>query len=77
MNILPEDFVLLTSLLARAAGCPLTLVLEGGYGPSHGAAVASVFQALKDPVEPFPACTPRPQTLQTVDLLRKVHRLSG
>jgi len=29
----PEDCALLTSIVREAAGVPLALVLEGGYGP--------------------------------------------
>ncbi|MGE5831965.1 MAG: histone deacetylase, partial [Methanomicrobiales archaeon] len=38
MEIYPSDFGLLTWRLVKAGGLPLALVLEGGYGPSHGAA---------------------------------------
>ena len=47
MALRPEDFALLTRFLIRAAGRPLALVLEGGYGPSHGKAVSCIFSALR------------------------------
>jgi acetoin utilization deacetylase AcuC-like enzyme len=74
MNIVPDDFSIFTSLLLRA-GCPLALVLEGGYGPSHGDAVSCIFSALRQPEErPLPG-TPKADTQKLVSLLRKVHRL--
>ncbi|OPY39035.1 MAG: Histone deacetylase domain protein [Methanoregula sp. PtaU1.Bin051] len=47
MRLYPEDYGSLTSLVAGAIRIPLALVLEGGYGPSHRAAIHSVFSALK------------------------------
>jgi acetoin utilization deacetylase AcuC-like enzyme len=46
MEIHPSDFGLLTWRLLSAGGLPLALVLEGGYGPSHGAAIAEIFRIL-------------------------------
>ena len=46
MQILPEDLGYLTGLVLDATDKPLALVLEGGYGPSHGAAVRHIFSAL-------------------------------
>jgi acetoin utilization deacetylase AcuC-like enzyme len=46
MKLLPDDFGVLTYITARSAGVPLALVLEGGYGPSLGPAVSSIFNAL-------------------------------
>lgn len=46
MDLRPEDFSVLTRLLLQAADCPLALVLEGGYGPSHGEAISCIFSAL-------------------------------
>jgi acetoin utilization deacetylase AcuC-like enzyme len=51
---------------------PLALILEGGYGPSLGAAVAAIFGALHgDPVR-MPFGDPRESTRRTVAQLRKV-----
>ncbi|MDD1691073.1 MAG: histone deacetylase [Methanoregula sp.] len=47
MALRPEDFFVLTTLLVQAADCPLALVLEGGYGPSHGEAISCIFSALR------------------------------
>jgi acetoin utilization deacetylase AcuC-like enzyme len=74
MNIVPGDFSVLTSLLLRA-GIPLALVLEGGYGPSHGEAVSRIFSALRQPDErPLPGI-PRADTQKLAGLLKKVHHL--
>jgi acetoin utilization deacetylase AcuC-like enzyme len=75
MNVLPGDFGAFTSLLVRA-GCPLALVLEGGYSPSHGEAVSRIFPALERPAEPAPEGTVKDSTQKLVRLLKKVHRLS-
>jgi hypothetical protein len=74
MNIRPEDLHLLTTLLLRA-GCPLALVLEGGYGPSHGEAIAQIFSAFRHPAAKASPGTPGTATIKLVSLLKKVHRL--
>jgi len=77
MGIRPEDFEVLTRILTRAADVPLALVLEGGYGPSHGPAIAHIFRALRsgeparDPCLPAPS----PDTAALVSTLREIHRL--
>jgi acetoin utilization deacetylase AcuC-like enzyme len=48
MEILPEDFTVLTRLVLQTTDNPLALVLEGGYGPSHGEAIAAIFRALRE-----------------------------
>jgi acetoin utilization deacetylase AcuC-like enzyme len=42
MELRPEDLGELAGLLQRT-GIPLSFVLEGGYGPSHGRAIRAVF----------------------------------
>lgn len=77
MNVMPEDLAALTSLLAGSSDCPLALVLEGGYGPSHGEAVSHIFAGLKQP-SPAPCTAPaRPMTRKVVDLVKKVHRITA
>ena len=77
MNIHPEDFVSLTTHLTHCVDFPIALVLEGGYGPSHGAAIASVFAALEGkPAPVHEDLQPRPHTRDIVNLLKKMHRLS-
>ncbi|MDD1669341.1 MAG: histone deacetylase [Methanomicrobiales archaeon] len=46
MELVPSDLGLLTWRLQKAGGLPLALVLEGGYGPSHGAAIGEIFRVL-------------------------------
>jgi len=55
MMLFPEDFGTLTRGVRDATDHPLALVLEGGYGPSHGDAITAIFSALNgspDPEEP-------------------------
>lgn len=74
MNIMPTDFSVFTSILLRA-GCPLALVLEGGYGPSHGDAVSCIFSALRQPEDRTVPGTTKESTQKLASLLKKVHRL--
>ena len=74
MNVLPADIGHLTSLLLRA-GCPLSLVLEGGYGPSHGDAVRRIFSAYANPDREGEPEGARANTEKLVDLLKKVHHI--
>jgi acetoin utilization deacetylase AcuC-like enzyme len=46
MNLKPEDFGEMTGMIRDCFSSALALVLEGGYGPSHGEAVTWIFQAL-------------------------------
>lgn len=45
MNLYPDDIGAMASLLS-GTGIPLVLLLEGGYGPSHAAAITSIIQNL-------------------------------
>lgn len=45
MELAPEDLGTLTGLLT-GTGIPVSLVLEGGYGPSHGQAITAIFDVL-------------------------------
>jgi acetoin utilization deacetylase AcuC-like enzyme len=74
MNVMPQDLGAMTSLLCRA-GCPLALVLEGGYGSSHGDAISAIFAALEHPEESAMPGTARESTRKLADLLCRVHRL--
>jgi len=80
MDLHPPDFAILTRILLGATGCRLALVLEGGYGPSHGAAVTAVFSALRHPgAGPLEGedllKTPSGSTMATVSVLKKLHGL--
>jgi acetoin utilization deacetylase AcuC-like enzyme len=76
MSIHPRDLELLTRMLVHAAGVPLALVLEGGYGPSHGAAVHSIFTALTSDGETNFGGIPSEQTKNVVSRLKTEHHLS-
>jgi len=45
MNLHPNDIGAMASLLS-GTGIPLVLLLEGGYGPSHAAAISSIIRNL-------------------------------
>jgi acetoin utilization deacetylase AcuC-like enzyme len=76
MEILPRDFEILTSMLVASTGVPLALVLEGGYGPSHGEAVSHIFAALRSEHNPeHEIREPRESTQDIVTSLKKIHRI--
>lgn len=77
MKLVPEDIGTLTSLIRSAGDYPLTLVLEGGYGPSHPEAIRFIFDTLEGKNHPSaPSGIPVKTTLETVRLLKKAHRLA-
>jgi acetoin utilization deacetylase AcuC-like enzyme len=78
MYIQPKDFEIMTRLILNASDRPLSLVLEGGYGPSHGEAVRHIISALKyEDVIFRPDAPPAlPATQALVSLLKKYHGLS-
>jgi acetoin utilization deacetylase AcuC-like enzyme len=72
MLLFPADFGTLTALLRDATDHPLALVLEGGYGPSHGDAISRIFSSLRgSPVQPCEG-EPRRTTREMVAVLRKM-----
>ena len=75
MRIRPQDFELLTRMLSRAARVPLALVLEGGYSPSHGAAVHHIFAALTSDGTVNAPGIPQARTQTLVSRLKSEHRL--
>ena len=75
MSIHPQDFEPLTRMVARAAGVPLALVLEGGYSPSHGAAVRHIFKSLTSKGEVNVQGMPSERTRTIVSWLKSEHRL--
>jgi|WetSurMetagenome_2_1015567.scaffolds.fasta_scaffold08509_4 acetoin utilization deacetylase AcuC-like enzyme len=74
MQLVPEDMGYLTALIQDATAQPLALVLEGGYGPSHGKAVREICDALygvrRQRHIPLPAKKIR-------DLVSKIRSLHG
>lgn len=77
MKMTPADIGTLTALVRDGRDCPLSFVLEGGYGPSHPEAVRRIFDTLKSSA---PAPVPEGDVLRsnrkTIDLLKKLHNLS-
>ena len=72
MRLFPRDFGVLTRILMEAQESPLALVLEGGYGPSLGEAVAAIFDALHGRPVKMPSGYPRQSTRKVVTHLKKV-----
>jgi len=67
----PEDFSVLTRLLVQATDCSLALVLEGGYGPSHGSAVSHIFSSLMYGGDRGISGVPFESTQETIAVLKK------
>jgi acetoin utilization deacetylase AcuC-like enzyme len=73
MLLFPRDYGTLTQLLKGATEHPLALVLEGGYGPSHGDAIAAIFYALNGSSDlPEPEGEPHRTTQETVIALNNL-----
>lgn len=75
MRLLPEDPGYLTGLVLDATDMPLALTLEGGYGPSNGAAVRNIFAALGGTRFPLRDVKPGKKTPDLVGRLRRIHDL--
>jgi len=74
MDLVPRDFGTMTAMLMAAGGVPLALVLEGGYGPSHGEAIGWIFRALEGSRIPESEGTPMESTRELVEVLSRVTR---
>jgi acetoin utilization deacetylase AcuC-like enzyme len=73
MLLRPEDFEVLTGILIQASDLPLALILEGGYGPSHGEAISHIFHALKNPPRiDGETAQARKSTRELVSTLKKI-----
>jgi acetoin utilization deacetylase AcuC-like enzyme len=68
MELNPSDLGLLTWLL-KAEGIPLALVLEGGYGPSHGTAIGEIFRVLGGAVPDKRESEPRESTRKVIEVV--------
>lgn len=78
MDLHPEDFSLLVKLLMQIADCPLSLVLEGGYGPSHRDAISCIFSALGSGGDAGTFGAPHDSTRRTLDELKThLHLVRG
>jgi acetoin utilization deacetylase AcuC-like enzyme len=75
MQLLPEDMGYLTALVQDTTAQPLALVLEGGYGPSHGKAVREICNALHGVRLQRHIPLPAKKTRELVLQLRKLHGL--
>jgi len=73
MLLFPKDFGTLTCMVRDATDHPLALVLEGGYGPSHGDAIAAIFSVLNGPSDlPEPEGEPHRTTREIVAAISKM-----
>ena len=70
MELYPGDLGLLTWRLMKAGGLPLALVLEGGYGPSHGAAVREIFRVLGGGFPEKRDGVPGERTMRVIEALK-------
>jgi len=74
MMLFPADYGTLTAILRDATDLPLALVLEGGYGPSHGDAIRHIFSALDGSPVPASQGEPRRTTRDIVAALKKIRK---
>jgi acetoin utilization deacetylase AcuC-like enzyme len=70
MDLYPADLGLLTWWLMKAGGLPLAMVLEGGYGPSHGAAIREIFRVLDGGVPEKRDGAPMESTVRVIRALK-------
>jgi acetoin utilization deacetylase AcuC-like enzyme len=69
MALTPSDFAAMASLVLKAARRSPALVLEGGYGPHHGDAVAAILGALAGHEVVAVRGEPRRETRQVAEFL--------
>jgi acetoin utilization deacetylase AcuC-like enzyme len=75
MRLTPQDIGLLAGIMREPDDTPFSLVLEGGYGPSHPEAIRQIFAALEGHV---PLHVPPPASHDVQDRIRRIahlHRL--
>jgi acetoin utilization deacetylase AcuC-like enzyme len=71
--LFPDDFGTLTQIVRDATDHRIALVLEGGYGPSHGDAIGAIFSALNGSHDlPEPEGEPHRTTQEIVTTLSKL-----
>ncbi|HZD42851.1 MAG TPA: histone deacetylase, partial [Methanomicrobiales archaeon] len=70
-RVRPQDLAVLTSLLRDASCLPLALVLEGGYGPSHGEAISQIFCGLSRKCQPPERESCKESTRSTVSQVKE------
>jgi len=77
MTLIPDDVGTLAALVRDGRECPLSFVLEGGYGPSHPEAIRCIFDTLaKSTPARVPEGAIQKSNRKTIDLLKKLHTLS-
>lgn len=76
MRLVPADIGVLTSLVSSAGDYPLTIILEGGYGPSHDSAIRAIYHALNgEKPEICRQDSPSKSTIETVRQLKELHNI--
>jgi len=77
MRLVPADFEVMVRIIAGSVGVPLALVLEGGYSPGHGQAIAHIFRGLTGGDLSGDAAFPRPSpaTAGVIASLKRIHTL--
>jgi acetoin utilization deacetylase AcuC-like enzyme len=75
MDLHPADYGVLTGLLLEATGLSPALILEGGYGPSHPAAINAILRAVEGKRRTEQAPGPTDATRARVRVYRKLHGL--
>jgi acetoin utilization deacetylase AcuC-like enzyme len=73
MRIEPQDCGTFTTIIREAAGLPLALVLEGGYGPSHGKAISAIYRGLSGKAEAPDTGNVGRGVRKTVAALKEIH----
>ncbi|MCC7565543.1 MAG: histone deacetylase [Methanomicrobiaceae archaeon] len=69
MALYPADYGAMTRMIMEAADLGVALVLEGGYSPSHGEAIAWIFRALSGDAVEWSAGAPKEHTRALCRLL--------
>ena len=73
MGLCPADYGTLAGLLLDTLDLPPAFVLEGGYGPSHPAAINAILRAVEGERSTGPVPAPSDATRARVRLFRKLH----
>jgi acetoin utilization deacetylase AcuC-like enzyme len=73
MTLRPLDYGVLTGLLIDATGLTPAFILEGGYGPSHPAAINAIINAVEGERHTGPVPGSSDVTRARVRVFRKIH----
>ncbi len=77
MGLQPEDYGTLTAMLLDATDLVPAFILEGGYGPSHSAAINAIIEAVGGRRSNESVPEPANATRARVRLFRKLHGVSN